>query len=259
MMRIAITCLLLAAATPQPASAADPFDELLYAGLLSRHTEAVADTAGTRVDYRGLRASSDWKRLVGNLARARPEDLRSRDERLAFWINAYNVLAIDVVLQHYPVESIKDAGGFLTPVWKIDAGKVGGRTVTLHEIEHEILRPMGEPRIHAAIVCASTSCPSLAREPFTAARLDAQLDAALGVFLADPRKGLAVDRQAGEVRLSKIFDWFEEDFEDRGGVLAVVAAHAPEGDRSWLAGPGRYARVSYFEYDWQLNELERGR
>lgn len=256
---IAAAGLLVAALAPAAARAADPFDETLYAGLLTRHTRAVADTAGTRVDYAALRRSPDWKRLVRNLAAARPEDLTSRQQRLAFWINAYNVLAIDVVLQHYPVESIKDAGGLITPVWKIDAGRVGGRTVSLHQVEHEILRPMGDPRIHAAIVCASTSCPSLAREPFTASRLDAQLDAALETFLADPRKGLAVDRGAGGVRLSKIFDWFEEDFRERGGVRAVVAAHAPEADRAWLRERGAGASVSYLGYDWTLNDTARGR
>ena len=254
MNRIAAMALLLALFAPAPARAADPFDETLYEGLLSRHTRAVEDTAGTRVDYRALRGSPDWQRLVRNLAQARAEDLASRAERLAFWINAYNVLAIDVVLQHYPVASIKDAGGLLTPVWKIEAGRVGGRVVTLHEIEHEILRPMGDPRIHAAIVCASTSCPSLAREPFTASRLDAQLDAALAAFLTDSRKGLAVDRGAGTVRLSKIFDWFEEDFAPQGGVLAVVAAHAPEAERAWLRERGSKARIAYFDYDWRLND-----
>ena len=113
MNRIAAMALLLALFAPAAARAADPFDETLYEGLLSRHTRAVEDTAGTRVDYRALRGSPDWQRLVRNLAQARPEDLASRAERLAFWINAYNVLAIDVVLQHYPVASIKDAGGLL--------------------------------------------------------------------------------------------------------------------------------------------------
>jgi hypothetical protein len=252
---IARLSLVLALSASGAASAADPFDEVLYTGLLSRHTRAVEDTAGTRVDYRGLRRSSDWKRLIANVGQARPEDLRSEPERMAFWINVYNTLAIDVVLQHYPVDSIKDAGGLITPVWKIDAGRVAGRALTLHEIEHEILRPMGDPRIHAAIVCASTSCPSLTRAPFRAANLEEQLDAALASFLADPRKGLAIDRGAGVVRLSKIFDWFEEDFAAQGGVLAVVTARAPASERAWLASRGADARIAYLDYDWTLNDL----
>jgi hypothetical protein len=257
-MRIALSGLLLAilaALGPGPAQAEDPFNEVLYRGLLSRHTRSVEDTAGTRVDYRRLRGSSDWQRLLRNVAQARPEDLRGQSERLAFWINVYNVLAIDVVLRHYPVESIKDAGRLFTPVWKIDAGTVGGRIRSLHEIEHEILRPMGEPRIHAAIVCASTSCPSLAREPYTAAQLDAQLDAALASFLADPRKGLAVDRPGGQLKLSRIFDWFEDDFAAQGGVRAFVTLHAPAKERAWLAGPGKSARIRSLDYDWSLNDL----
>ncbi len=240
---------------PSAASAADSFNAVLYAGLLSRHTRIVEDSAGTRVDYAGLRGSSDWKRLIRNVAQARPEDLRGRNERLAFWINVYNVLAIDMVLRNYPLDSIKEAGGLFTPVWKIDAGRVGGRSVTLHEIEHAILRPMGDPRIHAAIVCAATSCPSLAREPFTGGQLDAQLDALLGSFFADTRKGLATDRDSGVLRLSKIFDWFAEDFAAQGGVLRVVTAHAPGSERAWLASRGAEVRIAYFDYDWTLNDL----
>lgn len=245
---------LLLAGLALPTAAEAQLDEALYAELLARHTREVSDTAGTRVDYRALQASPEWRRLVAGLDAVDPGALRTRAERVTFWINTYNVLAIDVVLGGYPVESIKDRGGLFTPVWKIPAGRVAGRSVTLHEIEHEILRPLGDPRIHAAIVCASTSCPSLRREPYSAARLDGQLDDALRRFLADPRKGLSIDRSTGRVRLSRIFDWFAEDFRAGGGVLAYVKRYAPEADREWLAEHAASASLGYFDYDWRLND-----
>ncbi len=234
---------------------AQTLDAALWARLLERHTAAVADTAGVRVAYRALQDEPDWRRLLESLAQAEPDALGSRDAKLAFWINAYNVLAIDVVRRSYPLESIRDAGSLLRPVWKREAGRVGGKPRTLDEIEHAILRPMGEPRIHAAIVCASTSCPSLRREPYVAERLDAQLDDALRRFLADPGKGSRLDRERGTLWLSAIFDWFEEDFEPAGGVVAYLETYLPEATRRWLAEHRDTVRVRHFDYDWSLNDL----
>jgi hypothetical protein len=107
---------------------------------------------------------------------------------------------------------------------------------------------MGDPRIHMAIVCASTSCPSLGREPFTAGRIDAQLDEASRRFLASPSKGMRLE--PGGVRASRIFDWFEEDFEAGGGVLAFLRRHAPPALRLRLGGD---PRIRYLDYDWTLN------
>ena len=245
--------LLLAVAAPSLAG--EPTFASSWGELLAAHTRRVERAAGTVVDYRALArdpAARRWHRLLAELA-ATPEP-DDRDERLAFWINAYNILAIDTVVRSHPIRSIRDAGSFLRPVWKREAGVAGGRSVTLDEIEHAILRPIGEPRIHAAIVCASTSCPSLRRTPFTAAGLDAELDDAMARFLASPEKGLRIDRIDSRITLSRIFDWFEEDFEARGGVLAVVTRHAPEADRDWLARNGARAELDWFDYDWSLNE-----
>lgn len=238
-----------------PAGAAC-FDDALYADLLQRHTAEVEDTAGVRVDYRALRGSAEWKRLVESVSRCQPERLADRAERLAFWINAYNILAIETVVRSYPVESIRDIGSFLRPVWKRTAGAIGGRDVSLGEIEHEILRPLGEPRIHAAIVCASTSCPSLRREPYRAERLDAQLADALRRFLVNPRKGARFEAADRTLWLSPIFDWFEEDFEPHGGVLDYLTPYLPENIRSSLAGSPD-PTLRYFDYDWSLNDLAK--
>jgi len=236
-------------------AAAEPLDAALYAALLTRHTRATTDLAGTRVDYRGLAASADWKRLLENVGRTDASQLASREERLAYWINVYNIFAIDLVLHHYPVDSIRDIGSLFTRVWKKEAGRIRGRPYTLHEIEHEILRPMFEPRIHAALVCASLSCPALRREPWSGADLDRQLSDTLRQWLADPRKGLAVDRERDTITVSKIFEWFAADFVEQGGVLAFVTRYAPAPEVDWIELHGRDAQVHTFDYDWSLNDL----
>ena len=238
---------------------ATAFDLDLYARLLAAHTRLVPDRAGVRVDYAALRGSAGWRALVASLAASDPEQLGSRDARLAFWIDAYNVLAIDLVVAGGPVASIRDLGSFLRPVWKREAGRIGGRAVTLDEIEHDILRKAGEPRIHAAIVCASVSCPSLAREPFRAATLDAQLTAAMRGFLADPRKGARLDAERGVLTLSPIFHWFAEDFAPAGGALGFVRPYLPEPTRAWLAQHAGRVELDWFDYDWSLNGLGEGR
>ena len=233
-----------------------PFDRALYASLLDAHTKSVADVVGTRVDYRKLGRSEDWKRLVAQIRSARPSTLE-REGKLAFWINAYNILTIDLVLQHYPLDSIRDIGSFFSPVWNIEVATIEGRTLSLGEIEHEILRKMGEPRIHAAIVCASTSCPPLARTPFTTERLEADLDAAMRQWLSSPQKGVSIDRTRNQVSVSAIFDWFEEDFETGGGILSTIARYVPATDAAWLQNEGRQARIKFLNYDWTLNDFSR--
>ena len=126
----------------QPARAID-LDA--YADLLDRHTYQVEHTARTHVDYEALRNSAEWEGLVHSLTRSRPDQLNTREEQLAFWINAYNILAIDLVRRNYPVDSIRDIGSFFVPVWDREAGQIGDRSYTLGEIEHEILRPLGRP------------------------------------------------------------------------------------------------------------------
>ena len=225
----------------------------LYRELLERYTIEVNDTAGTRVDYEGLQRSADWARLIASLDRSRPEELRTRQEKLAYWINVYNILTIDLVRRNYPVSSIRDLGSFLRPVWQRQAGRVGGRSYTLDEIEREILRGFGEPRIHGAIVCASVSCPSLRREPYEAASLDLQLDDSVRRWLADPRKGARLDPSSGTVHLSRIFEWFMKDFAEGGGARAFVRRYAQPEVASWLRESGEDGPIRYLDYDWSLN------
>jgi len=243
----------LAAGMAAPAGAACPGPAWAAWGrALEAHTREISGPIGVAVDYRALGEDPAWREVVGSLGGCRPAQLASRAERLAFWINAYNILAIEMVLDHHPVESIRDIGWFLQPVWGKEAGTIGGRAYSLDEIEHEILRPMGEPRIHGAIVCASVSCPPLRREPYVAKRLDAQLDENLRRWLADPQTGARLE--GGTLYLSKVFDWFSEDFEPAGGVVAFVRPYLPEAMRRRLPAE---PRVRFLDYDWTLNSAAR--
>ena len=246
-----------ALASIAPASARAELDLARYAELLNEYTIVTRETVGTRVDYRGLASDERWSRLITDLEASRPSALETREARLAFWINAYNILAIRTVIDHYPVASIRDVGSFFQPVWKHEVAQIEGEKVTLHWIEHDLLRKLGEPRIHGAIVCASTSCPSLARTPYTPDLLDAQLDAAIRRWMADRRKGLRVDRDDDKLWLSRIFEWFEEDFAAAGGVVAFATRYAPEPERAWLDENAAAVLVEYFDYDWSLNDWKR--
>ena len=228
-----------------------------WAAALERHTAPVDGLAGVAVDYAALRAGPGarapvWQKAVDELAGCRPETLHGPDA-MAFWIDAYNVLAIDVVVVRQPAKSIRDVGNLLRPVWRYEAGRIGGQAYSLDAIEHEILRPMGDPRIHAAIVCASLSCPPLRRAPFRGSDLEASLDDQMRRFLADPRKGARLDGDT--LWLSRIFDWFEDDFDAVGGVRAFVGPHLPAEIQSALRARPEPPRIRHLDYDWSLNAL----
>lgn len=249
---LALTSLFL---SPPAASAGEnPIDLDLYGKLLEEHTRVVDDLAATRVDYRSLRKSTDWKRVVDQVHAAKTSRF-SRDGKLAFWINAYNILAIDLIVRHYPIDGIKELGSFFSPVWDLEVATIAGREVSLGGIEHDILRKMDEPFIHGAIVCASASCPPLARTPFRPDHLREDLAAAMRNWLRHRQKGIALDKVAKVIHLSKVFDWFEEDFESRGGVLEAIADLLPPEDAAWIRQEAGNASIRYFDYDWSLNDL----
>jgi len=195
------------------------------------------------VDYQAIKNNGSLDKAYQELSTYKLEKLSGHKEKLAFYINAYNILALKMVVDHWPTESIKDSGSFFSPVWNKGAGTLDGKSVSLAEVEHEILRPMGEPRIHFAIVCASVSCPDLRNEPYTARLLNQQLDDQVMSFLNNQGKGLKIEKKV--IRISKIFDWFEEDFQTDGGVSAFVKHYRidlPELDIK-----------SNLPYDWAVN------
>jgi hypothetical protein len=231
------------------------FDFSSWDGLLKKYVapKTINGVKLQAVDYKKLGKDQAYKKLIKDLENTSLSSIKTREEKLTFWINAYNIMAAKMVLDHYPVESIKDAGSLFTAVWKKDVGVIAGKMRTLNEIEHEILRKMNEPRIHVAIVCASVSCPDLRSEAYTVDKLDSQLDDQLKLFLVNAEKGLRVDTKKGRIYLSSIFKWFKEDFESKGGVRKYLAPYAPETAKASLKN--NKLSVYYLDYDWGLNEL----
>ena len=179
----------------------------------------------------------------------------TRAERMAYWINGYNAYTVKLILEHYPVDSIKDIGGIFKSAFKIEfiTSRVRAATISLNTIEHEILRPEFEdPRVHAAIVCASTSCPVLRAEAFRADRLDAQLDAAMRGFINDPVRN-RWDPASRTLHLSSIFKWFRADFESTDGTALAFAGRFFDAEIAAQLQNGAQPSVEYLKYDWSLN------
>ena len=232
---------------PAIASAAVPPSMDLYQKLLTQYvkTEKHQGTTLNWVNYTALKKDAGFTQLVQQFAEYSPEQLKDKKERLAFYINAYNILAMKTVVDNWPVKSIKDVGSFLRPVWKKDAGIIGGKPVSLDEIENDVLRPMGEPRIHMAIVCASISCPDLRAEPYTAEKLDEQLDDQAKKFLSNPQKGLVIEGK--KAKTSKIFDWFSEDFDKAYGSVRQFISQYSDLPEDIQLKPGGLS------YNWSVN------
>jgi len=202
------------------------------------------------VNYKGImRDSVQFNAYLNLLSSHHPNEAHwTRDERLAYWINAYNAFTVKLVLDYYPVESIKDIKKgipLVNSVWDIKFIKIGGETYDLNNIEHGILRKeFYEPRIHFAINCASVSCPQLRNEAFSATKIESQLKAQTLYFLSDPGKNqLSVD----QVKISKLFSWFKGDFTNNGSLIDFLNDHGP-------VRINQNATINYLNYDWNLNE-----
>ncbi len=234
-------------------SNSDAFDFSDWDVLIKNHVapEMVEGVLLNAVDYANLKKDPLFSGLVAKLESYPVESLESHESKLTFWINVYNILAAKMITDHYPIESIKDAGSLFESVWKQPAGKVGGKGRTLNDIEHEILRKMNEPRIHVAIVCASVSCPDLRLEAYTVEKLNNQLDDQMKMFLQSREKGMKLDKKANRVYLSSIFKWFAEDFQSRGGVLKYVSQYVSEEEKMVLNNSKR--KISYLGYNWKIN------
>jgi hypothetical protein len=215
-------------------------------------------------DYAKLKADrGDLDRYVASLEAVKPEEFAkwSKPDRFAFWIDAYNAYTIRLVVDKYPIESIKDVGNILKSVWDREivslaalAPELKKDKLTLNDVEHKILRPVfTDARVHAAINCASRGCPPLRAEAFRGAVLDAQLDDQVSRWLHDPQRN-KFDESKSKLLISKIFDWFKEDFvRDAGSVPAWIAKHVPE-HRPWLTDPKRKLDIEYADYSWKLND-----
>jgi hypothetical protein len=219
------------------------------------------DSAGN-VDYANWRNSiADVAALdeyLAQLSRADPGRAVPREARLAFWINAYNAVTIRGILREYSTSSIQNhasrLGGY--NIWRDLLLVVGSHTCSLGQIEHDILRPLGEPRIHFAIVCASRGCPRLLNRAYTPFNLEAQLQENAIAFFSDPCK-LDFDSATGRLKVSPILKWYAADFGTTPTErLQKIAAYMPDGVARELSGR-RDMQIEYLDYDWSLNEQIR--
>ncbi len=195
------------------------------------------------VDYTGISRDPHWPKVLKTLANYPEANLRGKKERMAFYINAYNIMTIKLIVRNWPLKSIRDIGSFFSPVWKKKAGMVAGRMVSLSDIGQSELRPLGDIRNYFALACGSTSCPDLRRQPYLARQLDRQLDDQTRLFLNNRGKGLS--RSRNQVRVSQMFLWFEYDFKRAGGVREFVKRYTDIPDRLILR--------TDLPYNWGIN------
>ena len=235
----------------------DRIDHSTWDALLRKYV----DTAGN-VDYTTWkRSAADVRTLdqyLNTLSAADPRQRSTKNAALAFWINAYNALTIQGILREYPTTSIRNHTARLYGynIWKDLLLVVGDGQYSLEQIEHEVLRKMGEPRIHFAIVCASHSCPRLLNEAYTADKLQQQLAANTQNFFANPEN---FRYQNGTFFVSSILKWFAEDFGNNSAAqLRTIAPHLPDraSQQAALRGAGR---IVYLDYDWSLNDQKTAR
>lgn len=194
-----------------------------------------------------LQALSDY---VDRLENQNPAGWNPQ-EALAFWINLYNAATLELVLKHYPLDSIKDIGGFFSSPWNKKVVTVAGRKLTLNQIENDIIRPQfGDARIHFALNCASIGCPPLFKEAYEAEKLNTQLDSVTRSALNDRAW---VEVRDKKLVISKIFDWYEDDFKADGSSVRQFISRYREDD---AAINDRQREIDHRDYDWRLNRVE---
>lgn len=232
-------------------AAAAALDHSDYQGVLSAQVNAKGD-----VDYAAVQASGALDAYLTALQTA--AEPSEQAARMAFWINAYNALTIDLIADNFPLSSIRELDG--GDPWESRRFTVAGQLVTLNHIEHMILRPMGDARIHAAVNCASRGCPPLYPVVFTSAGLTEQLSAASTAWLTG--NGVTINPDTNTVSLSKIFEWYGDDFVpaidvdipgvegSQEGALNFVIRYMPQ-HADYLRAGGY--TISYSSYDWGIN------
>lgn len=221
------------------------------------------------VNYAGLKENPEsLNQYLADLSKVKEQEFKSWNElqQIAYLVNLYNAATLRLIVNNYPVKSIKDIGSFFKGPWDQPVVRLFGKTITLNTLEHKIIRvDYDEPRIHLALVCAAMGCPPLRGEAYTSEKLNAQLDDQAKVFLKNPIK-FRIDRQDSTIYLSPIFKWYGEDFVDKltpearldglnkteRAVLNFCSRYLSDADQKYLAAGGYSVR--YLGYNWSLNE-----
>lgn len=219
---------------------ADPVDHASWDAMLKKYVSPKGN-----VNYKAWK--QDTLPLVAylkSLSAHAPQKTWTANQKKAYWMNAYNAFTVRLILDRYPVKSIKNIGGFIDP-WKIKFFSIGGQRMDLNHIEHKILRvEFNDPRIHVGINCASYSCPRLSNIAFTESNVEAELEKLMKEFVNDPTKNKI---SAGKIELSEIFNWFEKDFTKNGSLIDYLNKYA-----NVKINPK--AKKTYLSYNWNLNE-----
>ncbi len=259
----------VATATVGPARA-QAFDHLhgAWTALLRKHVRLLRGGQATQVHYAGFAADrSALKVYLDSLSAVPPAAFAgwTRAERQAFLINAYNAFTVELILTRYPdLKSIKDLGSLLGSPWKTKWITLLGTKVSLDDIEHAMLRKRGDhddPRVHFAVNCASIGCPALREEAFVASRLEAQMDEQTLRFMSDRTRN-RYNAQRGRLELSKIFDWYGEDFRLGHRGIASLQAFVGRFADQLADAPAERERIrsgtvdmAFADYDWALNDV----
>jgi hypothetical protein len=235
----------------------DEVDHSSWNTLLQKYVD---ESGG--VNYAGLQASAEDSAALDNyiatLSTASLNKKATSNNQKAFWINAYNAVTVKGILQEYPTTSIRnhtsETGGY--NLWKNLLLNVGGAQISLDSIEHKELRPMGDPRIHFAIVCASEGCPRLLNQAYVGETLDAQLNTNAQHFFS-LAQNFQHDARTRSFKLSAIMKWFGTDFgQNQAAQLKAIAPYLPTKEAQ-AAANANSVRVSHLEYSWKLNEQSK--
>jgi len=226
------------------AFAAQGVDHDLYAGLLKKYVKNGV------VNYQGFKNEESVLDKYLKVLEEVDSKILSRSEQFAFYINAYNVWTIKLILSGYPgIKSIKDLGSLFKSPWKKKICRIDAKIMTLDDIEHSILRPrFKDPRVHFAINCAAKSCPPLRFEPYRAGELDQQLDEMTGAFINDLENNHLEDHT---LYVSSIFKWFGKDFNK--DIIGFFLKYAKGDLKGQLEANKEKIKVKYLDYDWSLN------
>jgi hypothetical protein len=211
-------------------------DHSKWDALLKKHVSGSGN-----VKYNGfVKDKRELESYLNVLEANTPSKSWSRNATLAYWINVYNAYTVKLIVDNYPVKSIKE----ISNPWGKKFFTLGGEKYSLEEVEHKILRKMGEPRIHFAINCASYSCPNLLNEAYTEAKLSKQLTEVAKSFINDKTKNTIT---TSSIEISEIFNWFGGDFKTKGSLIDFLNQYSTVKINS-------KAKTSYKDYKWNLNE-----
>jgi hypothetical protein len=268
MKRLTMLMLVLISAVAGTAVYAFDHRHAVWDELLRKHVVWINGGTASQVNYAGFQRES-WKlrRYLDALSGVSRSEFNAwtRTQQLAFLINAYNAFTIELVLTEYPnLDSIKDLGTVFRSPWKQKFFTLLGEKTHLDHVEHGLIRAPGvynEPRIHVAVVCASIGCPALRDEAFISQRLDSQLEDSFRRFLSDRTRN-RYDSGADKLEVSKIFDWYEDDFnKGHNGFYSLRAVFSKYADVLADTAADRQrirdqqVDIGYLSYDWGLNDL----